>query len=489
MTHASFVRSGIDRTCQFTCERCQRACWTIAGRTHEGKPGSSTTTAWGRCRWTWAGLGGFRPAHKTVGKPAGGCAHVVARSADTDSGRHTVGRSSLDARGDDRSDGHAGPGRRRPVRRRWQRHRLREQQARLARERVGHRRRRGRRHPGLRHRHQRQRRAPIDFKVDTDRPRTRSTSTGPATTAATGRARSRRSPRRRPCRRRSRTASPTQATELYDCGNWAVSASWDVPVDRRLRRVRRQADPRRTTATPATSPSSCATTPPRPPCSSRPPTRPGRPTTPTAARTSTRAPPTAGPTRSATTAPSPPGGPGRAATSTSAPSTPRSGSWSATGTTSATPAGVDTDRRGALIKNHKIVHVRGPRRVLERRAAGQRRGGPRRRRQPDVPQRERGLLAHPLRAVRRRQPHRYRTLVSYKETWANAKIDPATEWTGTWRDPRFAPPGAARASPRTPSPARCTWSNDSDLAGHGLGRGGQAPSVAQHQPGVSGRRH
>ena len=37
----------------------------------------------------------------------------------------------------------------------------------------------------------------------------------------------------------------------------------------------------------------------------------------------------------------------------------------------------------------------------------------------------------------------YRTLVSYKETHANAKIDPAGPpmWTGTWRDPRFSPPG------------------------------------------------
>ena len=31
----------------------------------------------------------------------------------------------------------------------------------------------------------------------------------------------------------------------------------------------------------------------------------------------------------------------------------------------------------------------------------------------------------------------YRTLVCYKETKANAKIDPSTEWTGTFRDPRF----------------------------------------------------
>lgn len=34
----------------------------------------------------------------------------------------------------------------------------------------------------------------------------------------------------------------------------------------------------------------------------------------------------------------------------------------------------------------------------------------------------------------------YRTLVSYKETQANAKIDPTAAWTGTWRDPRFSPP-------------------------------------------------
>ncbi len=37
-------------------------------------------------------------------------------------------------------------------------------------------------------------------------------------------------------------------------------------------------------------------------------------------------------------------------------------------------------------------------------------------------------------------PHR--TLVSYKETHADAVIDPAAPtWTGTWRDPRFSPPG------------------------------------------------
>ncbi len=34
----------------------------------------------------------------------------------------------------------------------------------------------------------------------------------------------------------------------------------------------------------------------------------------------------------------------------------------------------------------------------------------------------------------------YRTLVTYKETRRNAKTDPSPEWTGTWRDPRFSPP-------------------------------------------------
>lgn len=34
----------------------------------------------------------------------------------------------------------------------------------------------------------------------------------------------------------------------------------------------------------------------------------------------------------------------------------------------------------------------------------------------------------------------YRTLVCYKETKAEAKIDPSPEWTGTWRDPTVSPP-------------------------------------------------
>ena len=52
----------------------------------------------------------------------------------------------------------------------------------------------------------------------------------------------------------------------------------------------------------------------------------------------------------------------------------------------------------------------------------------------------------------------HRTLVSYKETHANAKIDPEPNvWTGTWRDPRFSPPPTV-GGPRTRSAARSSRS-------------------------------
>ncbi|MCP3389230.1 DUF4082 domain-containing protein [Bradyrhizobium sp. CCGB12] len=41
----------------------------------------------------------------------------------------------------------------------------------------------------------------------------------------------------------------------------------------------------------------------------------------------------------------------------------------------------------------------------------------------------------------------YRTLISYKETWANAPIDPTDQWTGTFRDPRFSPPAVGGGDP------------------------------------------
>ena len=57
----------------------------------------------------------------------------------------------------------------------------------------------------------------------------------------------------------------------------------------------------------------------------------------------------------------------------------------------------------------------------------------------------------------------YRTLVSYKETWANAKIDPSPEWTGTWRDPRFAPTSKGAGRPENALTGTAYMVNDVDL--------------------------
>jgi hypothetical protein len=58
----------------------------------------------------------------------------------------------------------------------------------------------------------------------------------------------------------------------------------------------------------------------------------------------------------------------------------------------------------------------------------------------------------------------YRTLVTYKETWSNAKIDPATEWTGTWRDPRLASQANGAGLPENGLTGTMYMSNFSDLA-------------------------
>ncbi|MDR7110830.1 hypothetical protein J2X03_000686 [Microbacterium trichothecenolyticum] len=57
----------------------------------------------------------------------------------------------------------------------------------------------------------------------------------------------------------------------------------------------------------------------------------------------------------------------------------------------------------------------------------------------------------------------YRTLVSYKETWANAKIDPDTQWTGTSRDPRFATPAQGARNPENALSGTMYMVNDIDL--------------------------
>ncbi len=48
----------------------------------------------------------------------------------------------------------------------------------------------------------------------------------------------------------------------------------------------------------------------------------------------------------------------------------------------------------------------------------------------------------------------YRTLISYKETWSpSASIDPTNQWTGTFRDPRLSPPAIGGGNPENSSQA------------------------------------
>jgi hypothetical protein len=98
--------------------------------------------------------------------------------------------------------------------------------------------------------------------------------------------------------------------------------------------------------------------------------------------------------------------------------------------------GVDTDRRAAeLLEHHVFLSVghdeywSGPQRanVEAARAAGV----------------NMGFFSGNEVFWKTRWENSYRTVVTYKETHANAKIDPlANVWTGTWRDPRaFNPEG------------------------------------------------
>ena len=114
---------------------------------------------------------------------------------------------------------------------------------------------------------------------------------------------------------------------------------------------------------------------------------------------------------------------------------------SATATTSATSPASTATARGSLIQNHKTSSVGRPRRVLVGPAARQRRGGARRRRQPRLLQRQRGLLEDPLGEQHRRLRHRLPHAGLLQGDPRNAKIDPdRAPGPGTWRDPRFSPP-------------------------------------------------
>jgi hypothetical protein len=103
-------------------------------------------------------------------------------------------------------------------------------------------------------------------------------------------------------------------------------------------------------------------------------------------------------------------------------------------------AGVDADRSGALLKNHKAFFSVGH----DEYWSGQQRANVEAARDAGV-----NLAFFSGNEVfwKTRWENStdgsataYRTMVCYKETHANGKIDPTSAWTGSWRDPRFSPP-------------------------------------------------
>ena len=102
-------------------------------------------------------------------------------------------------------------------------------------------------------------------------------------------------------------------------------------------------------------------------------------------------------------------------------------------------SGVDTDRNGAQLLNHKVFLSVGH----DEYWSGAQRANVEAARDAGV--NLQFLSGNEMYWRTRMEPSPVdgaagRTITSYKETWANGKIDPSTEWTGTWRDPRYAAP-------------------------------------------------
>ncbi|BBH67980.1 hypothetical protein ACTI_46650 [Actinoplanes sp. OR16] len=96
-------------------------------------------------------------------------------------------------------------------------------------------------------------------------------------------------------------------------------------------------------------------------------------------------------------------------------------------------AGVDADRSGALLKNHRAFLSVGH----DEYWSGQQRANVEAARDAGV---SLAFLSGNEVFWKTRWEDGYRTMVCYKETHANGKIDPTAAWTGSWRDPRFSPP-------------------------------------------------
>jgi hypothetical protein len=103
-------------------------------------------------------------------------------------------------------------------------------------------------------------------------------------------------------------------------------------------------------------------------------------------------------------------------------------------------SGVDTDRFGSLLTNHKVFMSVGH----DEYWSGQQRSNVEAARDAGV-----NLAFFSANEIFWKTRYEnstvggstpYRTLVTYKESTDNAKTDPTSVWTGTWRDPRFSPP-------------------------------------------------
>ena len=108
--------------------------------------------------------------------------------------------------------------------------------------------------------------------------------------------------------------------------------------------------------------------------------------------------------------------------------------------------GVDTDRYGSLIENHRVFMSTGH----DEYWSGQQRANVEAARDAGM-----NLAFFSGNEVfwktrwensTHGSPSAYRTMVTYKETHANAKVDPSRCWTGTWRDPARSP--MAERAPR-----------------------------------------
>ena len=128
-------------------------------------------------------------------------------------------------------------------------------------------------------------------------------------------------------------------------------------------------------------------------------------------------------------------------------------------------SGVDTDRSGDSLLNHKVFLSVGH---DEYWSAGQRQNIEAAR---DAGVNMQFLSGNEAYWHTRWEPSTdasatpYRTLVSYKDTWSGEKIDDShPTWTGTWRDPRFASTANGGGLPENAVTGTAYKANDDDLA-------------------------